>query len=598
MPRTERVAPVRSQSGDPSTAVFTDLLYRVLVAEPEERTRLLEVCEDRATSDRVRRLLAREQDLGNFLDPPRAGGSAADRLLRRLAFADPRSGELVATPEPGLEKIRPRLERLGKIAGLIFAVATTVFFSWGILDSETFLSGPWKRIGATLLVLTGTSLGLRLLLRRLPATGGWILTYGNLYLVAVSGLTAYFHATHEFHRYGQASPFGPFLFPIVLLPLVLSTGARETLKRGVPLALAAFVGFFAAVLPAPLDPVIGLELAIVLATGLFIAMLLASDASRLRAEVAEVRRLGSYRLKEKIGQGGMGEVWRASHRFLARPAAVKLVRPVHLSAMEQQRETVLERFLREARATAALGSNHTVRIFDFGISDGGSFYLAMELLEGIDLQSLVSRFGPQPAGRVRDILLQVCDSLAEAHDMGLIHRDVKPGNIMLCRQGRDVDVAKVLDFGIVSLAGEPTDGGLTGTGALLGTPAFAAPEILGDRPADPRSDLYSLGCVAYWLLTGRRVFEHRSQPQQIAAQLRDEPPPLSAHGVAVPADLEAVVMDCLAKDPARRPGSAQQLAARLRACVPREWTAERAQDWWTKHLPEATTASGEVLEEP
>ncbi len=585
MPRTEGVAPGRSQKSDPSTAVFADLLYRVLAAAPEERTQLLEGCEDRSTSDRVRRLLAREQDLGSFLDPSRGDGSPSERLIGRLAFPVLRGGESVETPPPGLDEIRQRLERLGKIAGLIFAVATAAFFSFGVLDSERFFSGPWLRVAAILLTLTGASLGLRLLLRRLPASRGWILASGHLYLIVVSALTGYFHATHEFHRYGQASPFGPFLFPIVLLPLLLSTGARGTLMRGVPVALAAFVGVFAAAPPAELQLLNGLELALTLTAGLFIAIVLASDFSRLRAEVAEIRRLGSYRLEEKIGQGGMGEVWRASHRYLARPAAVKLVRPVHLSTMVVQRETVLERFLREARATAVLGSVHTVRIFDFGVSDDGSFYLAMELLEGIDLQSLVNRFGPQPAGRVRDILLQVCDSLAEAHDKGLIHRDIKPGNIMLCRQGRGVDVAKVLDFGIVSLASEPTDGRLTRTGALLGTPAFAAPEMLSDGRADPRSDLYSLGCVAYWLLAGRRVFEHRSQSQQIAAHLRDKPIPLSAHEVEVPVDLETVVLDCLAKDPGRRPSSAQELAARVRACGPWEWTADRAQDWWAKHLP-------------
>src|SRR6185503_5315720 len=205
--------------------------------------------------------------------------------------------------------------------------------------------------------------------------------------------------------------------------------------------------------------------------------------------------------------GGMGEVWRAHHRMLIRPAAVKLIRPQAIGSSPMKPEVLLRRFEREARATAALKSPHTVQLYDFGVSDDGTLYYVMELLDGFDVEQLVSRFGPQPPERVAHIVNQVCHSLSDAHRNGLIHRDIKPANIIVTPAGLVPDFAKVLDFGLVKLDRRPGDARLTADAGFAGTPAFIAPEaVLGERPTDHRVDIYSVGCVAYWMLTGKLVF--------------------------------------------------------------------------------------------
>ena len=210
--------------------------------------------------------------------------------------------------------------------------------------------------------------------------------------------------------------------------------------------------------------------------------------------------LGHYRLMEKIGEGGMGEVWRARHQLLARPCAIKLIRTELLD--QSRREAATERFRLEARSIARLSSPNTVRLYDFGVSETGSFYFVMELLSGMDLSSLVQRFGPLPPERAVHVLRQACRSLGEAHAAGLLHRDIKPHNLYLCRLGLDFDVVKVLDFGLVKSLSEGA-AELTAEGALTGTPAYMPPERVIGAAVDERSDIYSLGCVAYWMLTGQ-----------------------------------------------------------------------------------------------
>ena len=208
--------------------------------------------------------------------------------------------------------------------------------------------------------------------------------------------------------------------------------------------------------------------------------------------------LGHYRLLEKLGEGGMGEVWRARHQLLARPCAVKLIRPDRLGG--SRRDAALERFRREARTIARLSSPNTVRLYDFGLSESGSLYFVMELLRGLDLYALVKDFGPLPPERVVSVLRQACRSLAEAHEAGLLHRDVKPHNLFLCRLGLECDVVKVLDFGLVKSVGGEEDAQLTAEGTLTGTPAYMPPERAAGGPGDARSDIYALGCVAWWML--------------------------------------------------------------------------------------------------
>jgi serine/threonine-protein kinase len=311
----------------------------------------------------------------------------------------------------------------------------------------------------------------------------------------------------------------------------------------------------------------------------------------LRRQVAEATELGQYLLEEKIGGGGMGEVWRARHRLLIRPAAIKLIRP-KAGAVAGGPELLMRRFEREARATAALTSPHTVQLYDFGVAEDGRLYYVMELLDGLDLDTLIRQHGPLPAERVVHILRQVCSALQDAHANGLVHRDIKPANVVLSRAGTIFDFVKVLDFGLVKLdsAGRADKDAinLTRENSWSGTPGYMAPEIvLGAADTDHRVDLYSLGCVAYWLLTGNMVFEGETV-MQVMFQHAQSPPirPSQRVELPIPAALEDLVMECLEKDPASRPPSAEAISNRLDGVqLASAWTAHRAKEWWVTHQP-------------
>jgi serine/threonine-protein kinase len=313
----------------------------------------------------------------------------------------------------------------------------------------------------------------------------------------------------------------------------------------------------------------------------------------LRVEAYEARQLGQYQLTEKIGAGGMGEVWRAQHRLLARPAAVKLIKPEMIDARTSDAaRTTLGRFEREAQATASLRSVHTIEVYDFGITDEGIFYYVMELLDGMDFENLVKKFGPVPPARTIYLLRQACQSLAEAHEHGLIHRDIKPANLFACRMGREYDFVKILDFGLVKsdpnlgLAGEGE--ALTVEGMTAGTPAFMSPEQVLSKPhLDDRSDIYSLGCVAFWLLTGHYLFEGDNPMEVAVHQVNTEPPaPSDRTEVPIPADLEKIVLACLCKDPNQRPVGAEALSDMLLECENASgWSEGDARSWWELHVP-------------
>ncbi len=300
----------------------------------------------------------------------------------------------------------------------------------------------------------------------------------------------------------------------------------------------------------------------------------------LRRRVSEARRLGQYTLEEKIGEGGMGSVYRASHAMLRRPTAVKLLRPDRAGASS------LKRFEREVQTTAQLSHPNTVAIYDFGRTPEGVFYYAMEYLEGIDLQVLGREFGPQPPGRVIHLMRQVAGALEEAHGVGLIHRDVKPANIILCRRGGAPDVAKVVDFGLVrdlSAGGAAT---LSGIDLVTGTPLYLSPEaIRAPEAVDGRSDIYALGAVGYYLLAGRDVFSGATVVEVCAHHLHTRPePPSVALGRPLPADLEILLLACLEKDPARRPQTAGELQEELLACSSAgEWGEREARRWWRQN---------------
>jgi serine/threonine-protein kinase len=310
-----------------------------------------------------------------------------------------------------------------------------------------------------------------------------------------------------------------------------------------------------------------------------IAVLVARSLAQAESRAAT---LGSYRLVDRIGGGGMGEVWRVEHLLLAQPAAAKIIRPDMVDGSD--RDVLIKRFEREAHITARLTSPHTVRLYDFGVTAAGSLYYVMELLDGMDLQAMVQRFGPLEPERAVDFLAQACHALAEAHAEGLIHRDIKPSNLVACKAGLDRDFLKVLDFGLVKPR-EAVGVNLTQSGMLMGSPGYVAPEMALGRTSDGRADLYSLGCVGYFLVAGREVFDIDSP----MAALRDHaykppPPPSERGGRAVPAPLEEIILACLAKDPGARPDGADALARALRGCLPEQWTQARARRWWDERM--------------
>jgi serine/threonine protein kinase len=308
---------------------------------------------------------------------------------------------------------------------------------------------------------------------------------------------------------------------------------------------------------------------------------LATVASRviygLRQEVRKALQLGQYTLEEKLGEGGMGTVFRARHAMLRRPTAVKLLPP------DKVGESSIERFEREVQNTALLSHPNTVAIFDYGRTPDGVFYYAMEFLDGIDLESLVHDDGPQPPARVVHILRQVCGSLSEAHERGLIHRDIKPANIILCERGGAPDVAKVVDFGLVKDL-EQADG-ITKADTLTGTPFYLSPEAIRGSEVDGRSDLYAVGAVGYYLLCGVNVFEGGTLVEICGHHLHSTPvAPSERLGRALPGGLEAVILACLDKNPDGRPQSARELKSRLESGGDAgPWTEEQAKARWTKH---------------
>jgi DNA-binding NtrC family response regulator len=303
-------------------------------------------------------------------------------------------------------------------------------------------------------------------------------------------------------------------------------------------------------------------------------------------------RVGSYSLIERLGSGGMGEVWLARHQLLARPAAVKIVREASLGGGEDG-HVRRQRFAREAQATSELQSPHTVQLYDFGITDGGGFYYVMERLRGMDLKRLVERHGPLAPERVVFLLKQACLSLSEAHALGLVHRDIKPANLFVCRMGSEYDYIKVVDFGVVSRHAREATSQITTAGMILGTPAFLAPELVSSPSFDGRADIYALGCVAFWLLTGRPPFE-ADDPMSILLHHSQTPAPAPStmSEETIPREMDALVLECLAKDPSRRPTTADLLWDRLdRMPVASAWNQRRARTWWEMHEPELIGAS-------
>jgi eukaryotic-like serine/threonine-protein kinase len=381
-----------------------------------------------------------------------------------------------------------------------------------------------------------------------------------------------------------------FVVGVLARAIVVPSTARRTLVIG--LVGAAIIATFAFLRTEPTSMDIGV---VATANWSISAVAIATLASHtifgLRREAAKARVLGQYTLEAKIGEGGMGAVWRASHALLRRPTAIKLLSP------GRESETAIRRFEREVQLTARLTHPNTVAIYDYGRTRDGIFYYAMELLDGTDLERLVAQHGPQPPERVVHVLSQVCGALAEAHDLGLVHRDVKPANILLSPRNHEHEFAKVVDFGLVKTIETSSElTALSATNMITGTPLYMSPEaIQAPNAVDGRSDLYALGAVAWFLLVGRPVFEG-SLVTVCGHHLHTEPQrPSQAVGAAIPPELEEVVLACLAKRPGSRPADARALRAKLEATgLASAWTMERAAEWWrtrgqSEAPPEALT---------
>jgi serine/threonine-protein kinase len=389
---------------------------------------------------------------------------------------------------------------------------------------------------------------------------------------------------------------------LVAFPLTVPSTPNRVALSSLMGATMGPIALFIAVLKGNRLPAFSIQLELFLPTYLAAALayVLSRAMHRLGSGARERGKLGVYVLEERLGTGGMGEVWRARHRLLARPAAVKLVRGsfIKRSGLEDAR-SVLRRFEHEAQATASLTSPHTIQVYDFGVTEDGTFYYVMEMLDGLDLESMVAQFGRFGASRAVHILLQACESLQEAHERGMIHRDVKPANIYVCKVGLERDFVKILDFGLVISTPEASNPltRLTAEGFASGTPEFMAPEAVSGAVIDPRADIYALGCVAYWMLTGKAVFESSSPVKLLADHLSSTPVPPSARiREPIVEGLERIVLSCLAKHPADRPPTAIALADQLRALPIKPWTREDAERWWLDHSRDQTKATSQATQ--
>ena len=480
------------------------------------------------------------------------------------------------------------ITRLGWL-GLLFA-ATLLLVHWTRISFTPF-EGSGMRI-ADGAVVTGTLLGIIVCAlawsKRLPQRV--MLDSGLLFQVAASFCIAVVEFRIRIHSNEPIVGVSGMALWITFFVLVVPTTFGKA-------ALAAFGSasmgplamlFYSAVERVPL-PAQGEMLSI------FLPDLLAAGWSLLLSRyiygmghaLGKARRMGYYELTERLGSGGMGEVWRAKHRMLARPAAIKLISPEALGAGGDLSATLIRRFEREAQTTATLQSQHTVQVYDFGVTDEGALYYVMEYLQGLDLQSLVEKYGPVPPERAVHFLLQILESLDEAHQAGLVHRDIKPANIIASKYSIHYDFIKVLDFGLARCIETPGGAG-TLFPMVAGTPAFMAPEsALNANDADARADLYAVGAVAYWLLTGRLLFEGLTGYETLLEQVNAMPvPPSHRTETTIPAELERIIMACLEKDPHKRPQSAAELMSLLKAVpLASSWTSNRAEHWWQTHRP-------------
>jgi eukaryotic-like serine/threonine-protein kinase len=542
--------------------------------------------------------------------PPPAPPSATDETLVRgtppPASAAPSAAQpLVSSGSAGFaEETRQLLRKRLILTHAAVGTVTLIITLLGLVGAPPISPeaglGRWV-VGLPLLVAAQNAVGLYFLLKHANANLGALRAveaaqFGG---IALSGAVARFvmltappqqSPDPRFHdlsyRFAAVLTGFPMMFAVVFYGVFIPNTRRRSLKGSLLLAVIPVVATaLAALVNSELDdelveilPATVLPLLMSVLVAVFCAARANELARRAYDALREAKELGSYVLVRKLGEGGMGEVWLAEHRLLKRPCAMKFVR-AELAA----EPATAARFEREVRAVTALTHFNTVRIYDYGRDDDGSFYYVMEYLEGPTLDRLVKDRGPLAPGRAVYLVRQLCGALAEAHAAGMVHRDLKPNNVIVAALGGQRDVAKLLDFGLVQdHTDAPNDDRITRAGTVLGTPAYMCPEQAAGERVDRRGDVYSLGALAFFALTGRPPFEGNSAAKLMSAHLTQPPPDARAVRADAPADLAAVLLKCMAKDPNARYQSIAELEAALAECAcAAEWSATTAAEWWT-----------------
>jgi len=524
----------------------------------------------------------------------------ADTRTKRIAWTKLRKPVSFASRDVAIKGVsgmaddwlwsaRKRLAAASGVMGVIWLIYLIVVNYFSIWTSST-IKGMFEVVNVLGSMVVAVSLLMIFLTRIKRLNSQRVMDVGLLYFVFCSWAIAVSETCKDWTFFTVIWGVSWVCLWIAVFPLVVPTSPIKMFLASFVSASVGPLAFFLAAKagnPIPDPPIVVYLMYLPNYIAVGVAVYFSHVVYEFERDLSEARRIGSYHLTKIIGRGGMGEVWHGKHQMLARPAAIKLVAPDNLGTMAPEiREGTFQRFEREAKATAALHSPHTINIYDFGINEDGIFYYVMEYLEGPDLATFVKKFGRVPGPRLLFWLRQIAHSLAEAHQSGLIHRDIKPANIILCRKGLDFDVIKVLDFGLVKSMGQvdEVEEELTLQGQIFGTAGFMAPEAVMGRNdlVDTRSDIYSVGCVLYRLLTGRQVFMGKTPMEIILSHVGKEPiPPSNFMTQPLDAELERLVLDCLAKEPDKRPRDGLELQQRVRAIHMEEtWDENAARRWW------------------
>lgn len=525
------------------------------------------------------------------LDGSVPANSSAESLRPRMHLVEG-SGAHLSSETHLLRRFRIRA------SAIVLFIGFALFFVWGLFDQrfdeelDEHHWGHWVLLG----MLLGVTVVLGVCALALCRKCAICIKSLRVAEIAVFGLPAlFFLCMNAIGQYAIAHKLNivptqleAWMFLIFIYALFIpNTWQKALLVTGSIAALPVLVRLVLMLTDDKVMNAVGGDwfslgsVAIIMGLAVFVASLGVHIIGNLRQEAFLAKQMGQYRLKHLIGSGGMGEVYLAEHLLMKRPCAIKIIRPEKAGD-----PTVLARFEREVRASAKLSHWNNIDIFDYGRADDGTFYYVMEYLPGMSLHDLVTKHGALPAERVVYLFRQICDALQEAHGAGIIHRDIKPANIFAAERGGMYDIVKLLDFGLAKpVSSGDDDVGLTQTGSVTGSPLYMSPEqATGDIEPDARSDIYSLGAVMYFLLTGKPPFDHQKPIQVMIAHASQEPQPLLDLRPELPEDLAQIVMRCLEKKPAARFQTATQLAAALEECqLSEQWTRDDATRWWQAH---------------